>query len=94
MVGSQITPDHLDMVDVWGVKFVATTQPIDTTTPVERLMLGVLAAVAEFEKALIQERVNEGLDRARAEGKTLGRPVGSKDKSQRRRGGYFRRSTR
>ena len=93
MVGSQITPDHLDMVDVWGVKFVTTTQPIDTTTPVGRLLLGVLAAFAEFEKALITERVNEGLDRARAEGVRLGRPPGSKDKAQRRRGGYFRKAS-
>ena len=46
------------ILDALGVKFVATTQPIDTTTPVGRLMLGVLAAVAEFEKGLITERVN------------------------------------
>ena len=53
------------ILDAWGVKFVATTQPIDTTSAVGRLILDVLAAVAEFEKALITERVNEGLDRAR-----------------------------
>ena len=40
-----------------------------------RFMLGVLGAAAELERSLIIERVHEGLDRARAEGKRLGRPV-------------------
>ena len=38
------------ILDAWGVKFVATTQPIDTTTPVGRLKLGVLAAKKLREK--------------------------------------------
>ncbi len=52
-----------------------------------KLLLGVLAAVAEFEKALIIERTKEGLARAKAQGKRLGRPPGSKDKRKRSKRG-------
>lgn len=47
---------------------------IDTTTPTGRLLLHLLAAFAEFERSLIRERVQAGVDRARARGVRLGRP--------------------
>lgn len=49
-------------------------QKIDTTTPAGRAMFGMLGVFADFERSMIQERVNAGLARAKAEGKTLGRP--------------------
>lgn len=49
-------------------------QGIDTTTPAGRAMFQMLGVFAEFERAMIQERVRAGLARARAKGKTLGRP--------------------
>lgn len=49
-------------------------QAIDTTTPSGRLLFHVLAAIAEFERDLIRERVVAGVRRARAQGKHLGRP--------------------
>jgi DNA invertase Pin-like site-specific DNA recombinase len=52
------------------------------------LQLNMLSAFAEFERELIRERTFEGLDRARAQGKVLGRPAGAKDKGQRRKSGY------
>ena len=60
-----------------GVALVCTTQGIDTTNdnPAGRLQLGVLMAVAEFERAIIRERVNAGLRAARARGVRLGRPA-------------------
>jgi DNA invertase Pin-like site-specific DNA recombinase len=61
-------------LEALGVDLVITDQAIDTTTPAGRLMFHVLAAVAEFERDLIRERVIAGLRRARAEGKQLGRP--------------------
>jgi DNA invertase Pin-like site-specific DNA recombinase len=47
----------------------------DTTTPHGKLMLTVLGGLAEFERSLIQSRVEAGIKRARAQGKTFGRPV-------------------
>ena len=49
-------------------------QNIDTTTPAGKAMFQMVGVFAEFERAMIQERVNAGLARARAEGKALGRP--------------------
>jgi len=73
------------------IGFVATTQDsIDTTSSTGRLMLGLLATFAEFERDLISERVKEGMARAKAEGKHVGRQKGAKDKKKRRRAGYFR----
>ena len=86
---SKDTYDNLAYLDQHKVGFIATTQPIDTSTSTGKLLLGVLAAVAEFERALIVERTLEGLSRAKAQGKRLGRPPGSKDKTKRSRRGYF-----
>ena len=85
------TYDNLAYLDNHNIGFVAATQPIDTSTSTGKLLLGVLAAVAEFERALIVERTKEGLDRAKSQGKQLGRPPGSKDKKKRSRRGYFAR---
>lgn len=49
-------------------------QGIDTTTPAGKALFQMMGVFAEFEREIIRERVNAGLDRARAEGKTLGRP--------------------
>ena len=49
-------------------------QGLDTTTPSGKAMFGMLGVFAEFERAMIRERVRAGLARARANGKTLGRP--------------------
>jgi DNA invertase Pin-like site-specific DNA recombinase len=50
-------------------------QGIDTTTPAGKAMFQMMGVFAEFERAMIRERINAGLARARAEGKTLGRPA-------------------
>lgn len=47
---------------------------VDLTSPAGKMTMGVIAAVAEFERDLLIERTQSGLARARAEGKTLGRP--------------------
>ena len=49
-------------------------QGVDTTTPAGRALFQMLGVFAEFERAIIQERVRAGIARARAEGKHLGRP--------------------
>ena len=59
-----------------GVALVCTSQGIDTSNdnPAGRLQLGVLMAVAEFERSIIQDRVRAGLRAARQNGVKLGRP--------------------
>jgi DNA invertase Pin-like site-specific DNA recombinase len=64
----------LDELHAVGVAFISLAEGIDATTPAGRLQLHVLGAIAEFERARIQERVRAGLARARAQGKRLGRP--------------------
>ena len=50
-------------------------QGLDTTTPAGRAMFSMLGVFAEFERAIIQERIKSGLARAKAEGRRLGRPT-------------------
>lgn len=63
-------------LEAHGTALVATSQGIDTsdTNPAGRLQMHVLAAVAEFERSVIIERINAGLAAARARGAKLGRP--------------------
>lgn len=74
-----------------GVRFISYSEHLDFSTATGKLQLQILAAFAEFERALISERTKEGIRRARLKGKTLGRPKGSKDKKRRRRSGYILR---
>jgi DNA invertase Pin-like site-specific DNA recombinase len=66
----------LDEMNRLGVSLICSSQGIDTSgdNPAGRLQLGVLMAVAEFERSLIRERVNSGLRAAKARGVKLGRP--------------------
>ena len=64
----------LEELQVLGVSFVSLNEGIDLGTPAVRLQLHILAALSEFERARIQERVKAGLARARAQGVRLGRP--------------------
>ncbi|MBV9208535.1 MAG: recombinase family protein [Actinobacteria bacterium] len=61
-------------LDGAGVRVVVTTLGVDLKSPAGRLVFGVMAQIAEFERALTRERVNAGLRAARARGKALGRP--------------------
>ena len=64
----------LDELQVLGVAFVSLQEGIDATTPAGKLQMHILAAIAEFERARIAERVRAGLARARTNGQRLGRP--------------------
>lgn len=57
-----------------GVDLYLHQQGIDTTTPSGKAMFQMLGVFAEFERAMIRERVQAGLSRARQQGKRLGRP--------------------
>jgi DNA invertase Pin-like site-specific DNA recombinase len=56
-----------------GIDLVVLDQSIDTSSPAGKLMFAVLAAIAQFERDLCRERTNDGLVRARAEGRVGGR---------------------
>jgi DNA invertase Pin-like site-specific DNA recombinase len=58
-----------------GVGFRSLRESIDTTSAAGRLILGIFAALAEFERSLIKERTIAALDAKRARGEKLGRPV-------------------
>ena len=60
-------------LDRKGVDFIVLDQSIDTTTPAGRLTFHLLGAVAEFERDLIAERRNEGIEKAKARGVKFGR---------------------
>ena len=64
----------LSELDGRGVKFECADQSISTNTPTGKLLLSILAGVAEFERELIRDRTKAGLARAKALGKRLGRP--------------------
>ena len=57
-----------------GVDLYLHQQALDTCTPSGRAMFGMLGVFSEFERSMIRDRVKAGLARARAKGKTLGRP--------------------
>jgi DNA invertase Pin-like site-specific DNA recombinase len=67
----------LGEVHAKGVGLYLHQQGLDTTTPAGEAMFQMLGVFAQFERAMVRERVNAGLARARAQGKTLGRPKGS-----------------
>jgi DNA invertase Pin-like site-specific DNA recombinase len=60
--------------DSLGIQFVSLHEGVDTSTPNGRLVFGIFASIAEFERELIRERVRSGLALARAQGKRIGRP--------------------
>src|ERR1035437_6625859 len=61
-------------LDSYGVTFASLKDNLDLSTPSGRLMFQIIGAMAEFERALIQERVKAGLHNARRNGKKLGSP--------------------
>lgn len=64
----------MEMVDAKGAKFKSLTESIDTSGPAGRMMLHMLGAFAEFERAMIRERTRAGLGEARLKGRLGGRP--------------------
>ena len=74
-----------------NVAFVSATQAINTSTPEGRMFLNMLMVLAEFERELTVSRINDGLARAKRNGKILGRPKGRKDRKVRSKSGYYLR---
>ena len=66
---------NIQILESAGVRFIATTQGIDTdhSNPVSRFTLQILAAVAELEREMIRERIGAGIAAAKARGVKFGR---------------------
>ena len=60
--------------DALGIQFASIHEGVDTSTPNGRLVFGIFATIAEFERELIRDRVRSGIAAARAQGKRIGRP--------------------
>ena len=65
----------LDELHACGIDLYLHQQAIDTTTPAGKAMFQMCGVFAEFERGILSERVKAGLNRARKEGKILGRPI-------------------
>jgi DNA invertase Pin-like site-specific DNA recombinase len=57
-----------------GIDFISLHEGVDTSTPNGRLVFGIFASIAEFERELIRDRVRSGLALAKSNGRRLGRP--------------------
>ena len=66
--------EFLGEIHAKGVDLYCHQQGVDTTTPSGKAMFQMCGVFAEFERAMIQDRVKAGLARAKAQGKILGRP--------------------
>lgn len=60
--------------DALGIQFISIHEGVDTSLPSGRLVFGIFASIAEFERELIRSRVKSGLALAQSRGKKLGRP--------------------
>jgi len=69
----------LSELQTLGVAFVSLQEAIDTGTPAGRMVFTFLGAVAEFERAIIAERVKAGMQAAKVRGKHCGRPKAKVD---------------
>ncbi|MGA9415589.1 MAG: recombinase family protein [Terriglobales bacterium] len=64
----------LELFRALGVGFVSCTEAIDTSLPHGEMLFQIIGAIAQWERALIVERVKAGLEHAKSQGKRLGRP--------------------
>ena len=80
--------DMHDTLTVWeerGITFLSVTERFDTMSATGRLMLNIIGSFAEYERMMIQERVNAGVRRAQEQGVKFGRPKALDDPKRARK---------
>ncbi len=71
-------------LQTWSVSLIAQTGlQFDISTPQGKLIASLMAALAEFERDLLRERIRSGIAAAKAKGKSFGRKLGERPKSDR-----------
>ena len=76
----------LERLRAWGVGLRSYTEPwLDTTSPFGEALYYITAAYAQLERGILAERVRAGMDRARRQGRRLGRPGGTQREGFRER---------
>ena len=73
---SRSTKQLIDLLERFrklNISFISINENIDTTTPVGSMMFTIIAAFAKFERDIISERVRFGIEKAKANGKQIGR---------------------
>lgn len=75
---------HIEALINKNINIYSYSEAIDLSSSMGKAMLTILSAFAQLERDLIRERTKAGLARAKAWGKKLGRPKGSKDKKKRK----------
>jgi len=74
----------LERLRAWGVGLRSYCEPyLDTTSPFGEALYYITCAYAQLERGILAQRVKAGMERARAEGKHVGRPRGSRDRRKR-----------
>lgn len=76
---------HIEELVNRNIQIFSYSEAIDLSSSMGKAMLTILSAFAQLERDLIRERTLAGLARAKAWGKTLGRPKGRKDSKKRKR---------
>lgn len=90
--GAAAVLNLINSFNAYGVKVISYQEPwTEAPGEIGEVLYAIAGWVAKMESERRSERTLAGLERARREGKTLGRPVGSKDKGKRKRTGYLLR---
>ena len=90
---TELILDTKELIDK-GIGFISFSDNLDFGTAAGKLHFQILSAFAEFERELIRERTLEGLKRSKLQGKTPGRPKGTKDARPRKKSGYILREAK
>lgn len=64
----------MDMIERKGGRFMSLTESVDTTSPAGRMLMQMIGAAAEFERAMVKERTKAGMAAAARKGVRVGRP--------------------